>query len=156
MLFNQCLADSQADPQANLVFHGAAWLEGGLRASFEKLVVDADLLQMVASFLQPMIVDDASLAVEAIAEVGPGGHFFGIQHTQDRYRNAFFSPMVSDWRNYETWIEAGSPTAEGRAAELVPAQLAEYREPLMDSAVRAELDEFVARRVDEGGVATDY
>ncbi|MGB5760514.1 MAG: trimethylamine methyltransferase family protein [Acidimicrobiales bacterium] len=141
---------------ANLVFHGAGWLEGGLRASFEKMVLDADLLQMMASFLQPMVVDDASLAVETIAEVGPGGHFFGVQHTQDRYRNAFFSPMVSDWRNFESWQEAGSPTAEDKAADLVPALLAEYRRPPMAPDVLAELDEFVARRVNEGGVATDY
>lgn len=141
---------------ANVVFHGAGWMEGGLRASFEKMVIDADLLQMVATFLDPLIVDDASLAVEAIAEVGPGGHFFGVQHTQDRYRDAFFQPMVSDWRNYETWEEAGSPTALDHAARLAKQLLAAYEPPPIDPAVVAELDEFVARRVAEGGVATDF
>lgn len=141
---------------ANIVFHGAGWMEGGLRASFEKMVIDADLIQMVSTFLQPLIVDDASLALEAIADVGPGGHFFGTQHTQDRYRDAFFAPMISDWRNYESWEEAGSPTADQRAAELFPALLAEFTAPPLDDAVRAELDEFVAKRVAEGGVATDY
>ena len=141
---------------ANLVFHGAGWMEGGLRASFEKMVLDADLLQMVASFLQPLTVDDASMAVEAIAEVGPGGHFFGVQHTQDRYRDAFFAPMISDWRNYESWAEAGSPTAEDKAGELYRTLLAEYTEPPLDEQVRSELAEFVDRRVADGGVATDY
>ncbi len=141
---------------ANLVFHGAGWLEGGLRASFEKMVLDADLLAMVAAFLQPLIVDDASLAVDAIAEVGPGGHFFGVQHTQDRYRNAFFAPMISDWRNFESWLEAGSPTAEQRAAEVCRQLLADFTPPPMDDQTRAELDDFVARRVAAGGVATDY
>ncbi len=141
---------------ANLVFHGAGWMEGGLRASFEKMVLDADLLQMVASFLQPLTVDDASMAVEAIAEVGPGGHFFGVQHTQDRYRDAFFAPMISDWRNYESWAEAGSPTADQKAGELCRTLLAQYTEPPLDDQVRQELAEFVDRRVAEGGVATDY
>ncbi|MEM7340118.1 MAG: trimethylamine methyltransferase family protein [Actinomycetota bacterium] len=141
---------------ANLVFHGAGWLEGGLRASFEKMVVDADLINMVATFLTPLVVDDATLALEAIAEVGPGGHFFGVQHTQDRYRDAFFAPMVSDWRNFESWEEAGSPTAEQKATDLVGSLLGEYERPPMDDAIRAELDDFVARRVAEGGVATDY
>ncbi len=141
---------------ANLVFHGAGWLEGGLQASFEKMVLDADLLQMMAAFLQPVTVDDASMAVDVIAEVGPGGHFFGVQHTQDRYRNAFFAPMISDWRNFETWEEAGSPTAETKAAELVATLLGEYRPPPMADDVRAELDEYLGRRVAEGGVATDY
>ncbi len=141
---------------ANLVFHGAGWLEGGLRASFEKMVLDADLLAMVAAFLEPLTVDDASLAVGAIADVGPGGHFFGAQHTQERYRNAFFSPMISDWRNFESWRDAGSPTAADRAAQLVAELLGEYQQPAMDDAARAELDEFVARRVAAGGVPTDY
>lgn len=141
---------------ANIIFHGAGWMEGGLRASFEKMVIDADLIQMVARFLQPLVVDDASLALEAIADVGPGGHFFGTQHTQDRYRDAFFAPMISDWRNFESWEEAGSPTADQKAATLVTQLLADYEPPPMDDAVRAELDDFLGRRVAEGGVATDY
>ncbi len=141
---------------ANLVMHGAGWMEGGLRASFEKFVLDADLLQMVAAFLDPLVVDDATLAVEAIAEVGPGGHFFGVQHTQDRFRDAFFAPMISDWRNHEAWVEAGSPTAVDHASRLVRELLAAYEPPPMPDDVAAELDDFVARRVAEGGVPTDY
>jgi len=141
---------------ANLVFHGAGWLEGGLRASFEKMVLDADLINMVATFLQPLIVDDATMALDAIADVGPGGHFFGTQHTQDRYRTAFFAPMVSDWRNFESWEEAGSPTADQRTAELYPQLLAEYTQPAIEPDRLAAIDDFVARRVAEGGVATDF
>jgi trimethylamine--corrinoid protein Co-methyltransferase len=141
---------------ANIVFHGAGWLEGGLRASFEKMVVDVDLLQMMQNFLEPTIVDDGTLALDAIADVGPGGHFFGTQHTQDRYTNAFYSPLVSDWRNFESWEEAGAPTADQKAAELAATFLGEYSAPTMPEAARAELDEFVARRVEAGGVETDY
>ena len=141
---------------ANVVFHGAGWLEGGLRASFEKMVLDADLISMVSTFLQPLVVDDATMALDAIADVGPGGHFFGTQHTQDRYRNAFFSPMISDWRNFESWEEAGSPTADQRTAELYPQLLAEYEQPAIEDDRMAAVNEFVDRRVAEGGVATDY
>lgn len=141
---------------ANIVFHGAGWLEGGLRASFEKMVVDVDLLQMMQTFLRPLEVNDDELALAAIDEVGPGGHFFGTQHTQDRYRTAFYNPLISDWRNFESWEEAGSPTADRKAAELVPAFLAEYEQPAMPEDVRAELEDFVSRRVAEGGVATDF
>jgi trimethylamine--corrinoid protein Co-methyltransferase len=141
---------------ANIVFHGAGWLEGGLRASFEKFVLDADLLSMMQTFLEPVAVDDESLAVHAIADVGPGGHFFGTQHTQDRYRTAFYNPMISDWRNFESWEEAGSPTADQKAAELVGTLLAECEAPPLDEKARSELDEFVAKRVEQGGVATDF
>jgi len=141
---------------ANLVFHGAGWMEGGLHASPEKMVIDADLLQMVATFLEPLVVDDATLAVDAIAEVGPGGHHFGTQHTQDRYRDAFYKPMISDWRNYETWDEAGRPTSLDHAERRVHEFLSTYEQPAMDDAVRAELDDFVDRRIAEGGVETDF
>ena len=94
---------------ANFILHGAGWLEGGLRCSYEKTILDIDLLQMVAEFLTPLDLSDDALGVEAIRSVGPGGHFFGTPHTQERYKTAFYSPIISDWRNYETWAEAGSP-----------------------------------------------
>ena len=141
---------------ANLVFHGAGWMEGGLHASPEKMVIDADLLQMVGTFLEPLVVDDATLAVDAIAEVGPGGHHFGTQHTQDRYRDAFYKPMISDWRNFETWDEAGRPTSYDHAERRVRDLLSTYEPPAMDDAVRAELDDFVDRRIADGGVETDF
>lgn len=141
---------------AHLVFHAAGWMEGGLRASFEKMVLDADLLQMVSTFLEPLEVDAASMALDAIEDVGPGGHFFGTAHTQARYRDAFYAPIVSDWRNYEAWEEAGSPTADQKVTALAPQMLASHVAPEMDAAVRAELEEFVARRVEQGGVATDF
>ena len=141
---------------ANVVFHGAGWMEGGLHSSYEKMVIDADLISMLGRFLQPVTIDDAELAVEAIAEVGPAGHFFGVQHTQDRYRTAFYPPMVSDWRNYESWEEGGSPTALDHAERLQQQFLETYQAPTLDPERRAELDEFVARRVAEGGVETDF
>ncbi len=68
----------------NFLMHGAGWMEGGLQASFEKMALDADLLAMVAEFLRPLRVDEAEMALEAMREVGPGGHFFGAEHTQSR------------------------------------------------------------------------
>ncbi|MCH2434408.1 MAG: trimethylamine methyltransferase family protein [Acidimicrobiales bacterium] len=140
----------------NLLLHGAGWLEGGLLTSYEKMVIDADTLNMVAAMLKPIIVDDASLAVEAIAEVGPAGHFFGTAHTQERYTTEHFQPMVSDWRNYESWDEGGRVEAHQRAEKLARQLIDAHEEPPMDPARRAELDDFVARRVAEGGVETDY
>ena len=141
---------------ANLLMHGAGWMEGGLQASFEKMVIDADLLHMASATLDPLVIDDDTLAFDAIAEVGPGGHFFGTSHTQARFRSEFYRPLVSDWRNYETWAEAGSPDAATKANHLVKAYLAEYQPPPMPDAIRDELDEFVSRRTAAGGVPVDY
>ncbi len=140
----------------NLLLHGAGWLEGGLLTSYEKFVIDADLLNMVTEMLRPITVDDASLAVEAIAEVGPAGHFFGSTHTQERYASEHFQPMVSAWRNYESWDEGGRLEAHQRAERLAHEIIAAHEEPPMLEDRRVELDEFVARRVQEGGVETDF
>jgi trimethylamine--corrinoid protein Co-methyltransferase len=140
----------------NMVMHGAGWLEGGLRCSYEKTILDIDLLQMVAEFLTPLDLSEEALAVDAIRDVGPGGHFFGTPHTQSRYKTAFYAPVLSDWRNYETWAEAGSPTAIERANRVWKERLAQYEEPWMDPAIREELDAFVERRRAEGGAPTDF
>jgi trimethylamine--corrinoid protein Co-methyltransferase len=141
---------------ANLVMHGAGWMEGGLHASPEKMIIDADLLNMVATFLAPIDVSDDALGVDAIAQVGPAGHFFAGEHTQSRYQNAFYSPLVSDWRNWESWTEAGAPDTFERAETVAAEFLAAHIEPPFDDARRAELRDFVDRRIAEGGVETDF
>lgn len=140
----------------HLLMHGAGWLEGGLCASFEKLVLDVDLLQMINEMQKPVTVSDEDLALDTIAEVGPGGHFFGVQHTQDRFRSAFYAPVLSDWRNFESWQEAGSPTAIDKANTEWKKRLSLYEQPPMDAGVLEELTEFVDKRKAEGGVATDF
>jgi trimethylamine--corrinoid protein Co-methyltransferase len=135
----------------NMIKHAAGWLEGGLTASKEKLVLDVEVLQMVAETFQPLVVDDAEIGLDAIAETPPGGHFFGGAHTLERYRAAFYEPLVSDWSNYGQWVEAGSLDATQRANAVWKKALAEYEQPPLDDAVREELEEFVARRTAEGG-----
>ena len=140
----------------NLIKHAAGWLEGGLTCSFEKTVLDIDLLQMVAEFLDPLVIDDDTLALEAVRDVGPGGHYFGTPHTQARYTNAFYAPILSDWRNYENWADAGSPTAEVKANKIWKDVLAAYEPPPIDPGVAEELAAFVARRKGEGGMKVDF
>jgi trimethylamine--corrinoid protein Co-methyltransferase len=136
---------------SHMLKHGLGWLEGGLCASFEKMVIDAEMLQMMSAFLEPPQIDSASLALEAMREVGPGGHYFGAAHTLERYDNAFYQPLLSDWRNFESWSKDGARDATQRAHDIWQALLAEYNEPAMDPAVAEELEAFVARRKAEGG-----
>jgi trimethylamine--corrinoid protein Co-methyltransferase len=139
---------------ANMILHGAGWLEGGLCASFEKMIIDAEILQMMAEFLQPIEVNDDTLGLDAIAEAGPGGHFFGTAHTLERYETAFYEPIVSDWRNFETWEEHGALDATQRANGIWKQMLKDYEQPPLDPARDEELKAFMARRKEEGG-ATD-
>lgn len=136
---------------ANVIYHGCGWIEGGLTASFEKFIIDAEIMQMMAEFLRPVAVDAEELAVEAIRDVGPGGHFFSTPHTLDRYESAFYRPILSDWRNYETWAEDGAVDATRRANGIYKALVDQYTPPPLDAAIDEELKAFVARRTEEGG-----
>ena len=131
-------------------------MEGGLCCSYEKLILDIDLLQMVAEFLEPLDFSEDELGLRAIADVGPGGHFFGTAHTQERFKEAFYSPILSDWRNFESWDEAGRPDAMKKANTVWKQRLASYTEPALEISIREELQEYVEKRKSEGGVETDF
>jgi trimethylamine--corrinoid protein Co-methyltransferase len=143
---------------ANMVYHAAGWLEGGLIASPEKFIMDCEVLQMIQRYMEPSITattpDD--IAFDAIKEVGSGGHFFGTPHTQERYETAFYQPMVSDWTNYEGWEVKGGVWTSDRAHTLFKEIIANFEEPPMEDAIREELAEFVAKRKEEGGAPTDF
>ncbi len=139
----------------NVMKHGLGWLEGGLTASFEKVIIDAEMLQMMAEVLTPIEVDEASLGLDAIREVGPGGHYFGTAHTLERYETAFYAPFLSDWRNFEAWAEDGAKGATERAHEIYKRLLAEFTPPPMAPDIAEELDDFVARRITEGGAVPE-
>ena len=133
---------------AHLVYHGAGWMEGGLTASFEKLVLDVEMLQMMAVTMAPSGVDQREIdeGVDAIADVPTGGHFFGSPHTLARYETAFYEPLVSNWQNYESWEAAGSVTAEERATQVWQDALERYEQPPLEPEVAERLDAFVTRR----------
>ncbi len=130
----------------NHMLHAGGWLEGGLVCSFEKLILDAEILQMLAATLEPVDFSEDELGLSAMAEAGPGGHFFGTRHTLERYETAFYSPLLSDWRNFETWRDAGSHTATERANTIWKRLLADYQQPPLDPAIDEELKAYMARR----------
>lgn len=131
---------------ANLVNHAAGWLEGGLTASFEKLIVDAEMLQMMVEFMRPIEVNDDQLALDAIAEVRPGGHHFGTAHTLARYETAFYTSMISDRQNFENWQDGGRIDCTHRANAVWKQLLNEYEQPYLDPAVDEELLAYVDMR----------
>jgi trimethylamine--corrinoid protein Co-methyltransferase len=136
---------------ANFILHTAGWLESGLSASFEKFILDVEMAQMFAEMFLPLDSSDAELAEDAISEVQPGGHFFGIDHTLERYERAFYEPIVFSRANFGQWLESGSPTAAQRANGIWKQVLADFEPPPLADDIRLELDDFVERRTAEGG-----
>lgn len=144
--------------RTNIVYHAAGWLEGGLIASPEKFVMDCEVLQMIQRYFEEatFATTEEDIALDAIREVGPGGHYFGCQHTQDRYSTAFYAPFVSDWRNFEAWEGDGAVWTPERAHRIYKAILAEFEAPDMNGDHQEELRRFVAKRKQEGGAPTDF
>ena len=136
---------------AHLIEHAAGWLHGGLTASFEKLILDAEMLQMMQAYLTPIVVDDTTLAVDAIRDVGPGGHFFGSDHTMTRYESAFYTPLLSTWDSHITWLGKRAVQSRERANTIWKKLLADYEVPPLDIAIADQIAAFVARRTAEGG-----
>ncbi len=136
---------------ANMIYHAAGWLEGGLTASYEKLVLDVEILQNMMEFMRPIPFSEDDQGVDAIGAVPAGGHFFGSDHTMARYENAFYRPILSNWQNYENWQIAGGQDALERATALWQQALKDYEEPVLDPAIAEELDAYVARRRKEIG-----
>lgn len=136
---------------AHLLNHAAGWLHGGLTASFEKLILDAEMLQMMDAYFEPLATDPGALALDAILEAGAGGHFFGTAHTMARYETAFHTPMLSNWDNHPNWLLKGSVDARTRANTVWKDLLAAHLDPVLDPAVDEALGAYVTRRKAEGG-----
>jgi trimethylamine--corrinoid protein Co-methyltransferase len=140
---------------AHLIEHGAGWMHGGLTASFEKLILDAELLGMMQAYFKPIAVTEESLSLAAIAEAGVGGHFFGTAQTMAQYETAFHPPMLSNWDNYPTWLARGSEEAPQRANRIWKDLLAGYQQPPLDPGILEDLQAYVTKRTAEGGAPTN-
>jgi trimethylamine---corrinoid protein Co-methyltransferase len=136
---------------ANVCWQSAGWLEGGLVTSFEKFVSDCELLDLLLHQFTPVDVDDASLAYGAHVEVGHGGHFFGAEHTLERFRECFWRPTVATTENNDRWTRGGSLEHAARATRRWQELLESYEQPPLDEAIEEELVEYVERRAAELG-----
>ncbi|SIS88183.1 trimethylamine---corrinoid protein Co-methyltransferase [Roseivivax lentus] len=138
----------------NFMLHACGWLEGGLVSSFEKFVIDADQLGALHQMAKGVEIDEEHQAMDAIREVGPGGHYLGCAHTQRHFKTAFWRSEVLDYKPYESWSEAGAHDTAQNAAEIVRRKLASYVPPAMDPGTLEALNDYVARK--KAGVADAF
>ncbi|MEM1360380.1 MAG: trimethylamine methyltransferase family protein [Pseudomonadota bacterium] len=129
----------------NFMLHACGWLEGGLVASFEKFVLDADQLGALQRLAEGVVVSDETLALDALREVGPGGHFLGCDHTQRHFLDAFWRSDVLDYRPYETWEADGAHDSRYFARNRAQVMLQNYQAPPLDEGIREALVDYTAR-----------
>ena len=130
----------------NFMLHSAGWLEGGLVASFEKFVMDADQLGVLHGIAKGVEVDVNGQAMDAIREVGPGGHYLGCDHTQKNFKSAFWRSELLDYKPFETWEEEGARDTQALATEKVKKMLADYQEPALDPGIAEGLKDYIAEK----------
>ncbi len=131
---------------ASIVAHACGWMESGLTVSREKMIIDAEMVQMMNHINTPLVVDTDSIALDTIHEVGPGGQYFDCEHTMQRYDSEYYEPMVSDWESLENWEEKGGQSTGERANGIWKKLMEGYEQPPLDAAIREELETFVAQR----------
>ncbi|ODM43120.1 trimethylamine methyltransferase family protein [Cereibacter johrii] len=130
----------------NFMLHACGWLEGGLVSSYEKFVMDADQLGTLHHLAQGVAVDENGQGMDAIREVGPGGHYLGCAHTQANFKSAFWRSDLFDYKPFETWEEEGARDTETLATARVKKLLGDYQQPALDEGVAEALADYVARK----------
>ncbi|MFT5346280.1 MAG: trimethylamine--corrinoid protein Co-methyltransferase [Sulfitobacter sp.] len=130
----------------NFMLHSCGWLEGGLVASFEKFVMDADQLGALHKLAQGVAYDENAQAMGAIREVGPSGHYLGCEHTHANFKDAFWRSTVLDYKPFETWEDEGARDTATLAAARVKKLLGDYQQPALDPSIAGALAEYVAQK----------
>ncbi|MBF9050394.1 trimethylamine methyltransferase [Roseobacter sp. HKCCD9010] len=133
----------------NFMLHSCGWLEGGLVSSFEKFVMDADQLGVLHKLAAGVDTSVDAQAMDAIREVGPGGHYLGCAHTQAHFKDSFWRSDLLDYKPFETWADEGERDTMQLAALRVEKLLAEYQQPMLDPVVDEALKAYIAKRKDE-------
>ncbi|MEX0280469.1 MAG: trimethylamine methyltransferase family protein, partial [Arenibacterium sp.] len=131
---------------ANYIWHSAGWNEAGMHCSVAKFIVDAEQCAMAYRMAEGPKWDDFDVALKAVPDVGPGGHYLGHPHTQENFQTAFFMPELFDNNSIEQWVAEGSVEITGRALSHARQLLSEYQEPVLDVAKDEALQEYMAKR----------
>jgi trimethylamine--corrinoid protein Co-methyltransferase len=130
----------------DVVLHAAGWLEGGLTASFEKFALDVELLMMFAKLRDGIGTSDEELALDALAELGPGGLFLASGHTMSHFKDWLYMSQLFQTPAFATWESMGAEDTAQRANTAWKKLFDSYEDPGIDPAVDEELLAYMAKR----------
>ena len=131
---------------ANYIWHSAGWNEAGMHCSTAKFVVDAEQCAMAYRMAEGIRWDDFDAALDAVNDIGPGGHYLGHPHTLENFQRAFYMPELFDNNAIEQWAAEGAHEITARGLDHAKRLLADYEEPTLDPGVNEALLDYIARR----------
>ncbi len=126
---------------ANLI-HDVGYLDSGLTASLESLVMCEEIIGMIRQIGKGICTEDDHLAWQVIDEVGPAGEYLTHDHTFEHWRD-WFVPKLQDRADYDTWVIEGQKSMNDRVREETERILAEYQAEPLDEKIRQQLVEIV-------------
>ena len=148
-------ADSQAAAEAALslvvetlaggnIIHDLGYLESGLTYSFTQLVLCDEIVSWIKAFTRDFEVNEETLALDVIAELGPDGDFLNTDHTLNHFRERWY-PTHFERANYDSWLEKGGKNFTQRATEAIDRILADHKLELLPAQTKAKLHEIVQK-----------
>jgi len=127
----------------NFVLHTAGILDAYNCMSYEKFIIDDEMCAMVKRIRKGYKVNDDTLGLDAIKEVGPGGHFLDKDHTFEHFRGELYQPTLSNRDDFEGWYAKGSPQSMEAANKKYKEILQSYEVPELSADVDRDLLKFI-------------
>jgi trimethylamine--corrinoid protein Co-methyltransferase len=155
------VADQQASIEAALTLmaniqagshlvHDLGYLESGLTGSFIQLVICNEIIDWVQTATREVVVDEETLALDVIHQVGPDGDFLNTDHTLAHFRSRWY-PSILERDNYTSWIGKGGEDLSQRAAAEVDRILEEHQSRPLPGGVQKELKAIIQDAVEKAG-----
>ncbi|MDR2456562.1 MAG: trimethylamine methyltransferase family protein [Deltaproteobacteria bacterium] len=150
-LTDSLLVDAQAGAESALalmtaasegvhfILHAAGILGAYISMSFEKFLLDEEVAAMIRRMLAPVPVTDQTIGVDAIVEVGAGGHYLTRPETTKLCRKVLFQPKLMSRQNFESWSAAGGLDLCKRASAKLKGRLESWKAPDLPPSLRADL-----------------
>ncbi|MBC2711466.1 MAG: trimethylamine methyltransferase family protein [Desulfosarcina sp.] len=130
----------------HFVLHSAGILEGYMAASYEKFILDDEICGMCKRIKRGETADPEKLALDVIAQVGPGGEYLTHMHTFQNFRKAFYTPIMEQKEAYAGWNEKGGESIEKVANRKWKEILEAYQEPAMPDEALGELEKYIEKK----------
>jgi trimethylamine--corrinoid protein Co-methyltransferase len=126
---------------ANII-HDVGFMDSGMQGSLQILTIADDILGFLRAATRGVQVNEETLGLEVIEELGPTGSYLDHEHTLRHFREPFYS-RLADKNQHSVWLKRGGKTMEARASEMVDSVLKDYQPETLPAEVQKAINEIV-------------